>query len=43
MGVFVNRRPTTLIAVLTAALVLALNLMLLAQAAGIQIPHLPLE
>jgi len=31
------------IAVLAAALVLALNLVLLAQAAGIAIPYLPLE
>jgi manganese transport protein len=43
MGGFVNKRLTTVIAVLAAALVLALNLVLLAQAAGISIPYLPLE
>ncbi len=43
MGDFVNKRLTTVIAVLAAALVLALNLILLAQAAGIAIPYLPLE
>ena len=43
MGGFVNKRLTTVVAVLAAALVLALNLLLLAQAAGIAIPYLPLE
>jgi len=43
MGGFVNKRLTTVIAVLAAVLVLALNLVLLAQAAGISIPYLLLE
>jgi manganese transport protein len=43
MGGFVNKRLTTVIAVFAAALVLALNLVLLAQAAGVSIPYLPLE
>jgi manganese transport protein len=43
MGGFVNKRLTTVIAVLAAALVLALNLVLLAQTAGISIPYLRLE
>lgn len=43
MGSFVNKRMTTVTAVLAAGLVLSLNLVLLAQAAGIAIPYLPLE
>ncbi len=43
MGAFANTRLTIVVAVIAAALVLALNLILLAQAAGIAIPHLPLE
>ncbi len=42
MGGFVNKRLTTVAAVLAAAVVLALNLLLLAQVAGIAIPYLPL-
>lgn len=42
MGGFVNTRLTNVVAALAAAVVLALNLLLLAQLAGIAIPYLPL-